>query len=119
MVLHDFFLETLPTSNAVTRTRDTQPVAGGTDNQMAASTHVAKFGETHGRLIVLNEERTGASRLNAQTEFNHAVVISERPLEDDTLFEIVIEQVTDRCVFLLLQCRFDTNSHKHEFSCIS
>ena len=79
----------------MTSTRDTQPVAGGTDNQ-AATAGVGKFSETHGRLIVLNEERTGASRLNATTEFNHAVVISERPLEDDRLFEIVIEQITDR-----------------------
>ena len=91
-----YFLETLPISgNTVSSSQDTQPVAGGVDNQTATA-GVEKFSETHGRLIVLNEDRTGASRLNAITEFNHAVVISEQPLEDDRLFEIVIEQITDR-----------------------
>ncbi|CAB4005063.1 Hypothetical predicted protein, partial [Paramuricea clavata] len=85
--------ETLPPVN--NNTRDAQPVAEGTDNQTAAR-RVGKFGETHGRLIVLNDDRTGATRLNALTEFNHAVVISEQPLEDDRLFEVVIEQITDR-----------------------
>jgi neuralized-like protein 4 len=92
-----YFLETLPPVN--TNTRDAQPVAEGTDNQTAAR-RVGKFGETHGRLIVLNDDRTGATRLNALTEFNHAVVISEQPLEDDHLFEVVIEQITDRFVFI-------------------
>ena len=90
-----YFLETLPISNTANSSQDTQPVAGGIDNQTATA-EVGKFSETHGRLIVLNEDRTGASRLNAITEFNHAVVISEQPLVDDRLFEIVIEQITDR-----------------------
>lgn len=81
----------------MTSSRDSHPVAGGTENQTATAS-VAKFSEAHGRLIVLNEDRTGASRLNALTEFNHAVVISEHPLVDDHLFEVVIEQLTDRFV---------------------
>ena len=81
----------------MTSSRDNHPVAGGTENQTATPS-VAKFNEAHGRLIVLNEDRTGASRLNALTEFNHAVVVSEQPLVDDHLFEVVIEQLTDRFV---------------------
>ncbi|XP_028393670.1 neuralized-like protein 4 [Dendronephthya gigantea] len=95
IVKSDANKETLPPSNTVPTTQDLQIVAGGTDNQTAAE-RVLKFSESHGRLIVLNEGRTGASRLNALTEFNHAVVISEQPLEDDQLFEVVIEQITDR-----------------------
>ena len=85
-----------PTAQGTT-SRNTQPVAGGTENQQALSNrNQPRFSETHGRLIALNEDRTGASRLNALTEFNHAVVVSEHPLEDDCLFEIEIEKITDR-----------------------
>ena len=81
----------------MTSSRDSHPVAGGTENRTTAA-RVARFNEMHGRLIVLNEDRTGATRLNALTEFNHAIVVSEHPLVDDHLFEVVIEQVTDRFV---------------------
>lgn len=81
----------------MTQTATANRVAGGTENQeTSASKNLLKFSEVHGRLIALNEDRTGASRLNALVEFNHAVVVSELPLEDDCLFEIEIKETTDR-----------------------
>ncbi|XP_075541254.1 neuralized E3 ubiquitin protein ligase 4 isoform X3 [Dermacentor variabilis] len=55
-----------------------------------------RFSKRHGRNArVLNNGLT-AVRPNAHGEFNFAIVISDRPLTDNQLFEVVIDQMVDR-----------------------
>ncbi|XP_075745116.1 neuralized E3 ubiquitin protein ligase 4 isoform X3 [Rhipicephalus microplus] len=55
-----------------------------------------RFSKRHGRNArVLNKGLT-AVRPNAHGEFNFAIVISDRPLADNQLFEVVIDQMVDR-----------------------
>ena len=37
-----------------------------------------------------------ALRINAQGEFNDAIVISSRPLRDGEMFDVLIERMVDR-----------------------
>lgn len=46
-----------------------------------------------GSLICLSNGNRTAQRKNAATEFNKAVVMSERPLKDNEIFEIKIDKL--------------------------
>jgi neuralized-like protein 4 len=45
--------------------------------------------------VIVNNGRT-ATRPNASGEFNDAIIMSNRPLKDNELFEIIIEKMVDR-----------------------
>ncbi len=55
-----------------------------------------KFHHLHGRNARISNNGITASRPNALGEFNDAIIMSNRPLRDGELFEIVIERVIDR-----------------------
>ncbi|XP_064459470.1 neuralized-like protein 4 isoform X2 [Ornithodoros turicata] len=55
-----------------------------------------RFSDLHGRNArVLNNGLT-AVRPNAHGEFNYAIVVSSRPLEENEIFEVIIDQMVDR-----------------------
>lgn len=55
-----------------------------------------RFHHLHGtNATVMNNGKT-AARPNATGEFNDAIVMSNRPLKDNELFEVVIEKMVDR-----------------------
>ena len=57
---------------------------------------VLLFHHLHGtNSSILNNGQT-AMRPNATGEFNDAIVISNRPLKDNELFEVLIEKMVDR-----------------------
>ena len=59
-------------------------------------TEVLSFHHLHGtNSSILNNGRM-AMRPNATGEFNDAIVISNRPLRDNELFEVLIEKMVDR-----------------------
>ena len=51
---------------------------------------------TSGRNARISNNGLTAARPNALGEFNDAIVMSNRPLRDDEVFEIVIERTVDR-----------------------
>ena len=55
-----------------------------------------KFHHLHGRNARINNNGLTASRPNALSEFNDAIIMSNRPLRDGELFEIVIERMVER-----------------------
>ena len=55
-----------------------------------------KFHHLHGRNARINNNGATASRPNALGEFNDAIIMSNRPLRDGELFEIVIERIVER-----------------------
>ncbi|XP_033763671.1 neuralized-like protein 4 [Pecten maximus] len=66
------------------------------DSSCALETEELKFHSMHGQnAIVLNNGRT-AARPNATGEFNDAIIMSNRPLKDNELFEVIIEKMVDR-----------------------
>jgi hypothetical protein len=59
-------------------------------------TEELKFHHVHGQnAVIVNNGRT-ATRPNASGEFNDAIIMSNRPLKDNELFEIIIEKRVDR-----------------------
>ena len=50
----------------------------------------------HGRNARISNNGATASRPNALGEFNDAIIMSNRPLRDGELFEIVIERMVER-----------------------
>ena len=55
-----------------------------------------KFHHLHGRNARIINNGATASRPNALGEFNDAIIMSNRPLRDGELFEIVIERMVER-----------------------
>lgn len=55
-----------------------------------------KFHHLHGRNARISNNGATASRPNALGEFNDAIIMSNRPLRDGELFEIVIERMVER-----------------------
>lgn len=59
-------------------------------------TEELRFHLVHGQnAVIVNNGRT-ATRPNATGEFNDAIIMSNRPLKDNELFEIIIEKMVDR-----------------------
>ena len=59
-------------------------------------TNDLKFHHLHGRNARISNNGATASRPNALGEFNDAIIMSNRPLRDGELFEIVIERSVER-----------------------
>ncbi|EDO39598.1 predicted protein [Nematostella vectensis] len=54
------------------------------------------FSSFHGDQVVISHDHRNAIRVNPLVEFNNAIVMSQRPLRDDEMFEIIIEKQVDR-----------------------
>uniref|UniRef100_A0A0L8HEA4 NHR domain-containing protein n=1 Tax=Octopus bimaculoides TaxID=37653 RepID=A0A0L8HEA4_OCTBM len=66
------------------------------DSSIATDGDELRFHNFHGNnATVMNNGKT-AARPNAAGEFNDAIVMSNRPLKDSELFEVVIERMVDR-----------------------
>uniref|UniRef100_A0ABM5GQC4 Neuralized-like protein 4 n=1 Tax=Pogona vitticeps TaxID=103695 RepID=A0ABM5GQC4_9SAUR len=55
-----------------------------------------RFHHLHGNNAVITNGGRTALRQNCRSEFNDAIVISNRPLRDGELFEIIIQKMVDR-----------------------
>ncbi|XP_068700240.1 neuralized-like protein 4 isoform X2 [Montipora foliosa] len=55
-----------------------------------------KFSPFHGGQVAVNANCRSAVRINPLCEFNNAIVMSHRPLDDDEMFEVVIEKLVSR-----------------------
>ena len=60
------------------------------------SSNDLKFHHLHGRNARIINNGATASRPNALGEFNDAIIMSNRPLRDGEVFEIVIERMVER-----------------------
>ncbi|XP_066296523.1 neuralized-like protein 4 isoform X1 [Branchiostoma lanceolatum] len=59
-------------------------------------TEELRFHHLHGRNATITNNGRTASRPNARGEFNDAIIMSNRALQDNELFEVVIEKMVDR-----------------------
>lgn len=55
-----------------------------------------RFHHLHGRNACITNGGLTASRPNAEGEFNDAIVISNRPLHDGEMFEVILDKMVDR-----------------------
>ena len=55
-----------------------------------------KFYHRTGRNANISSDGKSATRPNARGEFNDAIVMSNRPLRDNELFEVTIDKMVDR-----------------------
>ena len=55
-----------------------------------------RFHHLHGRNATITNGGRTASRPNARGEFNDAIVMSNRPLRDNELFDVSIDKMVDR-----------------------
>lgn len=55
-----------------------------------------KFHHLHGRNARILNNGLTAKRPNAQGEFNDAIVVSNRPLREGEMFEVIVEEIVDR-----------------------
>ncbi|XP_037089582.1 LOW QUALITY PROTEIN: neuralized-like protein 4, partial [Pollicipes pollicipes] len=55
-----------------------------------------KFHQLHGRNARVSMNGMTASRPNAHGEFNGSIIMSNRPLRDGEVFEVIIERMVDR-----------------------
>lgn len=55
-----------------------------------------KFHSLHGKNARISNNGVTASRPNARGEFNAAIVVTNRPLRDNELLEVIIEKMVDR-----------------------
>ncbi|CAG5120309.1 unnamed protein product, partial [Candidula unifasciata] len=67
-----------------------------TDSSVFSDPDQLKFHHFHGRNATVLHNGLTAARPNATGEFNDAIVMSNRPLRDGELFEVVIEKMVDR-----------------------
>uniref|UniRef100_A0A670Z1B4 Neuralized-like protein 4 n=1 Tax=Pseudonaja textilis TaxID=8673 RepID=A0A670Z1B4_PSETE len=77
----------LPRGNNQLSPSSPSSVASGSD---------LRFHHLHGNNAVITNGGRTALRQNCRSEFNDAIVISNRPLRDGELFEIVIQKMVDR-----------------------
>jgi neuralized-like protein 4 len=50
----------------------------------------------HGDQVAVSQDHRVALRINPLVEFNNAVVMSNRPLRDDEMFEVIVLTLVDR-----------------------
>ncbi|XP_064438610.1 neuralized-like protein 4 isoform X2 [Mirounga angustirostris] len=79
--------EPLPEGNSQVSPSSPSSGAGGSD---------LRFHQLHGSNAVISNGGRTALRHNCRSEFNDAIVISNRALRDGELFEIVIQKMVDR-----------------------
>ncbi|XP_049944445.1 neuralized-like protein 4 [Schistocerca serialis cubense] len=75
-------------------TNRTDAAAAG-DGDGTASYSDLRFRHSHGKKARLSNGGTTASRPRAFGEFNDAILVSNRPLRDDEIFEVVVEKTVD------------------------
>ena len=66
------------------------------DYSSLADTDLLMFNQLHGSNSAITNSGRTAIRPNATGEFNDAIVISNRALKDNELFEVIIEKMVDR-----------------------
>lgn len=52
----------------------------------------SRFHQKYGQLVVLSDSGTTASRTHANQEFNHGLIMSSSPLQEDRIFEVRIDK---------------------------
>ena len=62
----------------------------------AASTNDLRFHHLHGKNARIGHGGVTAARPHALGEFNDSIVLSNRPLRDGEIFEVVIERMVER-----------------------
>ncbi|KAM6289063.1 LOW QUALITY PROTEIN: neuralized-like protein 4, partial [Aegotheles albertisi] len=72
------------------------PSPGGGDGGSGGPASDLRFHRLHGTNAVITNGGRTALRQNCRSEFNDAIVISNRALRDGELFEIVIQKMVDR-----------------------
>ena len=66
------------------------------ESSVFTETDELRFHHLHGNnATILNNGKT-AARPNASGDFNDAIIVSNRPLRDNELFEVVIERMVER-----------------------
>ncbi|XP_014669095.1 PREDICTED: neuralized-like protein 4 [Priapulus caudatus] len=85
----------------VAKVTTTSSSSVGTDREEAvnsSSTQASQllFHQQHGKNAVITAGGLTASRPNAHGEFNDAIVMSNRPLGDGEVFEVMIEKMVER-----------------------
>ena len=65
-------------------------------SETSVTTDVLRFHPRHGRNCVVAADGRMATRPNARGEFNDAIVITNRPLRDNELFEVSLDVMVDR-----------------------
>ena len=66
------------------------------DAAAAASTNDLRFHHLHGKNARIGHGGVTAARPHALGEFNDSIVLSNRPLRDGEIFEVVIERMVER-----------------------
>ena len=66
------------------------------DSTQSLSTDELRFDTYHGSNAVITQGGKTALRPNAHSEFNDAIVITNRPLRDNELFEITVDHMINR-----------------------
>ena len=66
------------------------------DMSSLADSDILTFHHLHGSNSAIITNGRTAVRPNATGEFNDAIVMSNRPLRDNELFEVIIEKMVDR-----------------------
>ena len=75
---------------------DVDPVQSLEESTASLSLDDIVFDYHHGNNAVILTGGKTAKRPNSHEEFNDAIVITNRPLKDDELFEVTIDQVVNR-----------------------
>ena len=52
--------------------------------------------DKHGDQVAVSQDCRAAVRINPLVEFNNAIVMSNRPLRDDEMFEVIVISLVDR-----------------------
>ena len=65
-------------------------------NEIDFETDELRFHQRHGQNAIVSADGRTASRPSARGEFNDAIVMSNRPLADNELFEVRIDKMVER-----------------------
>ena len=72
------------------------PVLEPSVNEALVNINELGFQSCHGENAIISLNGRVATRRSARGEFNDAIVVSNRPLADNELFEVVVERMVDR-----------------------
>lgn len=65
-------------------------------NEIDFETDELRFHQRHGQNAIVSADGKTASRPSARGEFNDAIVMSNRPLADNEVFEVRIDKMVER-----------------------
>ncbi|XP_043229650.1 neuralized-like protein 4 isoform X2 [Amphibalanus amphitrite] len=80
----------------VERVRSQAPSPAASTGSSSTLYSDLKFHQLHGRNARVSMNGATASRPNAHGEFNESIIMSNRPLRDAEVFEVIIERMVDR-----------------------